>query len=133
MQPLVIESDDDSPKVVLDSDKMVFLMEGESRPQHAFKFFKPILDWLEGYKKELSSQADKSKAVLFKVNLSYFNSTSAKFLGDIFFLLDDFCKEGLNVSVKWHYLKEDIDMKETAEEYQKIVKKLPIQLELIPD
>lgn len=130
MQAFQVEATDDSPKVVLDNQSNLFLLEGESRPQHTFKFYQPVIEWLEAYKNERLKN-EKDKEMVFQVNLSYFNSTSAKFLGDILFLLDSYCESGANVLVKWFYIEEDIDMKETAEEYQKLLKKLKIQLEII--
>ena len=134
MQALNIEATDDSPKVVLDDDNQVFLIEGESRPQHGFKFYTPIIQWLQDYKKAGSLQKqniDKNRKMTFQFKLSYFNSTSAKYIGDILTSLDSICQEGHDVRAKWFYQKEDTDMIESAEEYMKLMKKLPIQLELI--
>jgi hypothetical protein len=134
MEPILIEPTEDSPKVILDDQNQIFLLEGESRPQHAFKFFQPIIQWLQDYQKILFWQKEhfgKNRRMTFQVKLSYFNSTSAKFIGDILALLDNFCKEGYEVRVKWFYNAEDTDMKESAEEYMKMMKKLPINLVLI--
>ncbi|TAL62882.1 MAG: DUF1987 domain-containing protein [Bacteroidetes bacterium] len=133
MQPFRIEATDDSPKIILDDQNHVFLFEGESRPQHAFKFFQPVIQWLEEYGKILFWQKEhfgKNRRMTFQFKLSYFNSTSAKFIGDILSILDNFCKEGYEVRVKWFYHKEDSDMKESAEEYLQMMKKLPIKLVL---
>src|SRR5437868_11633186 len=106
MEPLLIEADDDSPKVILDDQQQVFLFEGESRPQHAFKFFQPIINWITEYGKILYWQKEhfeKNRRMTFQFKLTYFNSTSAKFIGDILLLLEGFCKEGYEVRVKWFY------------------------------
>ena len=134
MQSLIIEKTDDSPQVVLDDDNQVFLIEGESRPPHAFKFYQPIIQWLEEYKKILFWQKqhfDKNRRMTMQFKLSYFNSTSAKFIADILVALDTICQEGYDVRAKWFYLEEDTDMKENAEEFMKMMKKLPIQMVLI--
>ena len=134
MTPLLIESTDSSPKVILDAENQIFLFEGESRPHHAFKFYDPIIDWLNEYKKILYWQKqhfEKNRRMTLQFKLSYFNSTSAKFIGDILSLLNSICKEGYDVRVKWFYQKEDIDMKESAEEYMSMMKHLPIKLVLI--
>ena len=134
MEPLRIEATEDSPKVIMDEQNQIFIFEGESRPQHAFNFFTPIIQWLEGYGKILYWQKEhfeKNRRMTVQFKLSYFNSTSAKFISDILLLLDSFCKAGYAVRVKWFYHKEDTDMKESAEEYIKMVKQLPINLVLI--
>lgn len=134
MEPLLIEPTDDSPKVVLNDQDQIFLLEGESRPQHAYKFFQPIIHWLEEYGKILFWQKEhfgKNRRMTLQVKLSYFNSTSAKFIGDILFILDKLCLDGYEVRVKWYYQAEDTDMKESGEEYLKMMKKLPIKFVLI--
>jgi SiaC family regulatory phosphoprotein len=136
MQALLIESTDDSPKVILDSQSQVFLFEGESRPQHAFNFFHPIIQWIEEYGKVLYWQREhfaENKRLIFQFKLSYFNSTSAKFIRDILLVLNSFCKDGQVIVVRWFYYKEDTDMKESAEEYMKMLDKLPVELVVIED
>ncbi len=133
MEPLNIEATEDSPQVILDDEKQIFLFEGESRPHHAYNFYQPVIQWLEGYGKILFWQKQhfgKNRRMTVQVKLSYFNSTSAKFIGDILLLLDSLCKDGYEIRVKWFYQKEDVDMKESAEEYMKMVKQLPIILVL---
>ncbi len=134
MLPLQIEATDDSPKVILDDQGQVFLFEGECRPQHAFKFFQPIIQWVDEYGNILFWQKEhfgKNRRMTFRFRLSYFNSTSAKFIGDVLSRLDKFCQDGFEVRVKWFYAAEDLDMKESGEEYLKMMKKLQIKLVLI--
>ena len=134
MEPLLIELTDGSPKVILDDQNQVFLFEGESRPQDAFKFFDPVIHWLQEYSKVLYSQKQhlgKNRTMTIQFRLSYLNSPSAKNIKDILSILESYCKDGYEVRVKWFYYKEDIDMKELGEEYAKIVEQLPINLVLI--
>lgn len=136
MTALLIEETDSSPKVVLDADNQIFLFEGESRPQHAFQFYHPIIEWLNEYKKVLYWQKqhfEKNRRMTLQFKLNYFNSTSAKFIADILFVLDSIASEGYEVRVKWFYEKEDIDMKESAEEYMSMMKSLPIKLVVIDE
>ena len=84
MEPLFIEPTEDSPKVILNDQDQVFLFEGESRPQHAYNFYHPIVKWLDEYGNILFWQKEhfgKNKKMIFQFKLSYFNSTSAKFIG----------------------------------------------------
>lgn len=133
MQTLIIEQTEVSPKVILDAQQQIFLFEGQSRPENTSKFYLPILQWLEEYKKVLYWQKErfeKNRRMTLQFKLSYFHSTSAKFIGDILSLLDNLCKDGYEVRVKWFYQKEDTDMKESAEEYIKMFKHLSIKLVL---
>lgn len=133
MQPLIIEQTEDSPKVILDAEQQIFLFEGQSRPENTAKFYIPILKWLEEYEKVLYWQREhyeKNQRMTMQFKLSYFHSTSAKFIGDILLMLDNLCREGYEVHVKWFYQKEDADMKESAEEYMKMFKHLSFKLVL---
>jgi hypothetical protein len=136
MHPFFIEPTEDRPKVVLDDQNQIFLFEGESRPPHTFKFYQPIINWLEEYRKILFWQREhfgKNRRMTVQFKLTYFHSTSAKFIADIFFILDSFCKDGFDVRVKWYYNREDTDMLESAEEYSKMVSKLPVKLVVVED
>jgi len=133
LQPLIIEQTVDSPKVVMDAEQQLFLIEGESRPENAHRFYLPILRWLEEYKKVLYWQRErfeKNRRMTLQFKLSYFNSTSAKFIGDILSLLNNLSKEGYEVRVKWLYQKEDSDMKESAEEYMQLYKHIAVKMVL---
>ena len=41
---------------------------------------------------------------------------------DIFFLLDKYYSEGYDLEIKWHYDSPDEDMKESGEEFAKLIK-----------
>ena len=63
----------------------------------------------------------KENPLLFKVKMDYFNSSSAKFMFDIFEQLNSIHERGLPVNIKWYFDKEDDDMREAGEEMQDLV------------
>jgi SiaC family regulatory phosphoprotein len=130
MNALNIEPSDFSPKVILDPVKNIFVLSGESRPENTSKFYIPILQWLEQYQGVLYWEKDKfgkGEAKTFEFKFEYFNSTSAKFIMDVLMQLDKMALEGYNILAKWYYDKHDEDMKESGEEFSKLLKKLPIE------
>ncbi|HEY4798099.1 MAG TPA: DUF1987 domain-containing protein [Bacteroidia bacterium] len=130
MNALLIEPSDFSPKVVFDPAKNLFELSGESRPENTSKFYVPILEWLQQYQNVLYWEKDKfgqSQPKTFEFKLDYFNSTSAKFIMDVLMQLDKMAQDGFNIKAKWHYDKRDEDMKESGEEFSKLLKKLPIE------
>ena len=130
MNPLIIEPSEFSPKVVLDPTANIFELSGESRPENTSKFYVPILQWLEQYQGVLYWEKDKfGQGALrtFEFKFDYFNSTSAKFIMDVLMQLDKMAVEGYNINAKWHYDKRDEDMKESGEEFSKLLKKLTIE------
>ena len=54
--------------------------------------------------------------LLLKLDLEYFNSSSAKFLFDIFAQLKELQNDGIPVIVEWHYDEEDTDLREAGED-----------------
>lgn len=130
MDTLLIEPTDFSPKVVFDAAKNFFEISGESRPENTSKFYLPVLQWLEQYQQILYWEKDTfgaSAQHIFEFKFDYFNSTSAKFIMDILLQIDRMAQDGSNVKAKWHYDKRDEDMKESGEEFAKLLKKLPIE------
>ena len=130
MNALLIESSDFSPKVMFDPAKNLFEISGESRPENTSKFYVPILQWLEQYQNVLYWEKDKfgqGAARVFEFKLDYFNSTSAKFIMDVLMQLDKMAQDGYDIKAKWFYDKRDEDMKESGEEFSKLLKKLSIE------
>lgn len=130
MDNLLLEVTQTTPKVILDSAKNTFEISGESRPENASKFYAPIINWFHEYDALLyfqKNQYGKSKEVILKFQLDYFNSTSAKFILDIFYQIGKMNQEGYKAEIHWLYDQRDTDMKEAGEEFAKLVPDLPIK------
>jgi hypothetical protein len=128
MEKLIIEATLNSPGITLDPGKNLFEFVGESRPEDVRKFYMPVLEWLEGYAGELSTRGKSNGKVVqeFHFNFEYFNSTSAKYLLDIFKTLNRIHTQGNEVCVKWHYEEDDEDMLEVGMEMSRM-SKLPFE------
>lgn len=129
MDALILEPTEFAPKVVLDPVANKFEISGESRPENAGKFFEPIIKWLEQYQSVLfyqKGQAGKANKVTFDFSLDYFNSTSAKHILDILKHLDNYYNEGYDVLIRWFYIMEDEDMRDSGEEFSKLIS-VPIE------
>ena len=130
MESILLESTQTTPKVIIDPENNKFEISGESRPENTSKFYSPIITWFENYLTELDAQdknltSSKTTSVEFK--LDYFNSTSAKFILDLFFQIERVMKKGLPGEIVWHYDKRDTDMKESGEEFSKLAPGVPIR------
>ena len=121
MLPLIIKATDATPSINFNPDNRVFEIAGESRPENVSKFYEPIMSWIESYKVELSqTTTNKETTLTLKLNFTYFNSTSAKFVMAIINRFELIKELGYNVQIEWFFEKPDLDMKTTGEEFSKL-------------
>jgi hypothetical protein len=114
MEKLIIESTLNSPRIVLDPVTGVFEFSGESRPENVRNFYSPVLDWLEEY------AGGSPGPGTFVFNFEYFNSTSAKYILDIFKILKSISDKTGKLKVQWHYEEDDEDMYEVGMEMSRM-------------
>jgi hypothetical protein len=124
MEKLIIEPTGNSPRIILDPENKKFEFSGESRPENVRKFYLPILEWLEAYTKDQEESKDEERVpglqCLF--NFEYFNSTSAKYILDIFKSLNSISALGIELDIKWLYEEDDEDMLEVGQEMSRMSK-----------
>jgi hypothetical protein len=118
MKSLKIKAESSKPEIILSPEENIFSISGKSAPEDVRELFYPVIDWLTAFAGEIktSNPYTDTKPLLFKVDLAYFNSSSAKFLYDIFTILKEIREKEIPVTVEWHYDDEDIDLKEAGED-----------------
>ncbi|ONG58877.1 Fe-S oxidoreductase [Pseudoroseomonas deserti] len=112
MDRILLEATDRSPKVDFDFAGGRFALEGEAYPEDAAAFFGPLL---QGLKQHV--QAQPAAAIRFDVALSYFNSSSAKALMNLFMVLEEAAAAGAAVAIGWHYQEGDDSLQEAGEDF----------------
>lgn len=122
MKKLVIEQTSYSPKVILDPENKIYEISGESRPPDVREFYDQIINWMDDFSLQLVKANAINEPVSFTFNFGYFNSSSGKMILDICKVLARLQARGMNVTVNWHYEKEDVDMMEVGQEISRIVK-----------
>ena len=125
MKGLNIPATAKSPRVLLDTDKNIFEIQGNSRPENVRDFYFPIIYKIRKYFEKIidKNKVDEFNEKSFKFNfkLDYFNSSSAKFISDILVLIRDFNEEGLNLKVNWYFADGDEDMMEVGEDFSDMI------------
>jgi hypothetical protein len=114
MQKLIIEPTLNSPRIILDPAAGVFEFSGESRPENVRSFFAPVMEWLEEYAGGSPSPGT------FVFNFDYFNSTSAKYILDIFKILKSISDKIGKLTIQWLYEEDDEDMYEVGMEMSRM-------------
>ncbi|MCB0428650.1 MAG: DUF1987 domain-containing protein [Flavobacteriales bacterium] len=115
MEAIVIEGTPKTPVVNFDATGGVLEIKGRSIPENAIEFYKPLIEWIEGY-----SGAPKAQTNV-NIQLEYFNTSSSKCILDVFKKLEAIHKAGNDMVVNWYYEEDDEDMQEAGEDYQAII------------
>ncbi len=105
-----------TPEFVINSKEGIIRMKGKSIMEDSHKFYEPILEKLDWY---ISHAPDKTQVT---VRFDYFNTTSSKYLLEIFRRIEDLKNKNKNVTVFWYYEMDDLDMKYCGEDYRMMLK-----------
>jgi ribosomal protein S6 len=122
MRKLIINQTPSSPKVILDPDSKIFEISGESRPPDVSEFYGEVLSWLDDYNLHLSKSHDVKDPVEFNLDIEYFNSSSAKYILDFCKQLAQIRSKGKDLTVRWHYEEDDMDMLQVGREMSRMSK-----------
>ncbi len=110
MEKWTIEPTDRSPRVILDRQDSVLLLEGRSYPEEGMDFFDPILVRFR------SIQESDNPIRVIHIRLEYYNSATTKAIADLLTALELSARRGNEAKVLWEYeadddgIEEDIDM-----------------------
>ena len=121
MKKLEIINAVDTPYLLLDKEGNKFEISGRSLPEDSFGFFAPIHKWLKEY---VNSPNLKTEMVM---HLDYFNSSSARNIVEMLFILEKINDTDNEVKVTWLYNKGDDVMKGRGEEVSSVVE-LPFEV-----
>src|SRR5437868_10642758 len=115
MDNLVIPPSAATPAVDFNAATGVIALSGESYPENAFEFFKPLLAWVSVFFRESTGPATA------EIALSYLNTSSIKSVMDLLDLFESAHREGRQVSVRWSYHKDNDRALEMIEEFKEEV------------
>ncbi|MEM7548878.1 MAG: DUF1987 domain-containing protein [Bacteroidota bacterium] len=108
MENLYIDGEGFIPEVNFNAEKGELSISGKSFHENTDAFYEPIINWL----KEYNIQTYQPTTLNFK--MTYFNTTSSKSFLQLLRILEDYKGE---VTINWHYQKDDDDMLEDGENF----------------
>jgi hypothetical protein len=115
MKPVSIKGTLKTPTVKLDPGKGLFEMKGRSTPTHSLDFFKPIMDWIDEYAEKPGD------STTFNIHFEHFNTSTSKFLLDIFKKLEGVHRDTHKVEVNWYYDHGDENIHTAGEDYNFLI------------
>ena len=114
MQPLILVSAEDTPKVKFDASEDVLEISGRSLPENAIQFYQPVIDWLTLYSKNPKHLTN------INFHFEFMSTSSVKQIMKAMMQLDELSKTA-KVNVIWSYDKGDSHMKHTGELLEQLV------------
>lgn len=117
MESRIIAATDRSPEVRLDAANRNISFSGEAYPEDAAAFWAPILQEMQGFVEQ-----DQAKLLQVEFRLSYFNSSSAKALMNIFQLLESAAETGAKIRIHWYFQDGDDTIEESGEDFSEDLK-----------
>lgn len=111
MENLFIEKKKDSPEIVADGEKGLFVITGKSLPEDAKEFYLPLERYVQAY------ITNPQKKTTVNLRLEYLNSSSSKKLLDIMVYFEKLRDSGYEVEVNWFHNIDDQDILDEGVEF----------------
>lgn len=121
MKKLHLTGTDDTPEIILDQEGNQFEISGKSLPEDASAFYSSVIEWMKEYSESPNDET------VFKINLEYFNSTSAKYVFNILMLMETISNSGKQVKIDWLYKDGDELMESKGEEIKSMIE-IPMEV-----
>lgn len=118
MQKFYLSPTATTPEINLSPEENIMFIRGKSSPEDVRAMYYPVISWINTFINNIVEGKiitySTENPLVFQIDLAYFNSSSAKFLFDIFAELKRLPAIGVAVKVEWAYDAEDIDLKEAG-------------------
>lgn len=108
------ESTHSTPEISLDARQGLLEFNGRSIPENAMRVYRPVMEWLDAY------LAAPRPATRVDMRLSFFNTSTSKYILDMLKRLETLALQGFGVDVNWYY--DDEDMRDLGTDYQALVR-----------
>lgn len=126
MENILIEKTNHIPKIDLNAQTGVFLIEGKSYPENTFEVYEPIINWLETYFDETTNET-----TTINLELTYLNSSSLKAYYDMFDIFNTAKQNGKCIKIHWIYESDDDIIEEIGEDFIDDFEDLNIELTIV--
>ncbi|MDR3586351.1 MAG: DUF1987 domain-containing protein [Desulfosporosinus sp.] len=126
MEHLYIEATKATPEVNFNPDSKTLSIKGQSYPENAFKYFEPLIKWLD----EFILQVEDGEQTQLELSLPYINTSSSKCIMMILEKFEEAVGTGKNIVVNWFYDVENESELECAMEFKEFA---DLEFNIIPN
>src|SRR5512138_2379267 len=120
MRALSIEKTELSPEIHFSPDQNIFSIKGSSAPEDVRALYYPVIEWIKTFVDDVTGgrirKFSGENPIVFQIDLFYFNSSSAKFLFDIFTELKKLTINKIPVIIEWFFDEDDLDQREAGQD-----------------
>jgi hypothetical protein len=113
MAILDLDSTDDLPCVLFDSEKGIFEISKRSLPENAMLFYEPLINYVNEYLKAPKEETN----VVF--HFDYISTSSTKQIMKMIMLFDQL-EQSKTVNLNWNYDQGDVDMLQTGKRLEQL-------------
>lgn len=111
-----------TPAIALEARAGTLRIAGICIPENADRVFSPLFEALERYAQQPAERT------VVSIHLSFFNSSSAKYLLDVLKRMEDLHALGQSrVTLEWRHAPGDLDMMEAGRDYKSLLE-FPVKL-----
>jgi len=118
MTKLYISPTATTPEISFSPEEDIYYIRGNSSPEDVRALYYPVIEWVKDLVSSIINRKNvkysTENPLILTIDLEYFNSSSAKFLYDIFYELKQLIPIGIPVKIEWHHDKEDLDMRDAG-------------------
>ena len=116
MEIIQILGDKKQPSIFFDHINGILEIKGRSIVENTVEFYIPLLRWMDEY------IASDPVSTTVNFHFEYLNTSSQKFVLEIFKKIEKLMSKSPNVTVNWYFDEDDEDMEECGEDFQEVVK-----------
>ena len=124
MKKLHINPGKNTPEINFSPDENIFIIRGTSSPEDVRALYYPVIEWFNSFINEIMEEGNSiftsENPLKFQIDLKYFNSSSAKFLYDIFSELRRLRNGGIPFIIEWFFEEDDVDLQEAGSDIASI-------------
>lgn len=117
MEALYLEQSKSTPLIDFNAESRVLKITGESYPENSFKFFEPVLEWIDNFFESINPDDE----VAMELTLPYINTSSSKCIMIILDKIEEAVSQDKKIIVNWYCNKDNESEIECAEEFKDFV------------